>query len=299
MRVIDAQIGVWDKPSDEFPWQEANFGSGAKSGVEARIRQHQTTETNTVEAASAAMDRVGVDAAILSLPMFYGYDPKYAIAAAERHPGRFASTPRFDHRQPRLDERMAELRSRPGILGARIIFLNEPAVAGLRAGEYDALWDAAERHGVPLMVFCPRILEDIHSVARAHPELQLVIDHFGLPQPPLMDADREPFATLPQLLAMAECPNVAVKFSGAPTLSAEKFPFADLWPHLHRVVEAFGPERLIWASDYQRVTDHTYEEALAFVRDTDELSTADKEAILWRSASRLLRWEPFTGDEER
>jgi L-fuconolactonase len=291
--VIDAQIGVWDAPSDAFPWDNADFGRGASGGgVEARIRQHQTTETNTVEAALAKMDELGVGAAILSLPMFYGFNPAYAVAAAERFPDRFASTPRFDHTGADVDARMAGLRDQAGVLGARIIFLNEPAIAGLRAGEYEPLWTAAERHDVPLMVFCPRILPDIDAVARAHPELQLIIDHFGLAQPPLMDADPEPFGTLPQLLAMAELPNVAVKFSGAPTLSGEPFPYSDLWPHLHRVIEAFGPERLIWASDYQRVKDHTYAEALAFVRDTAELSDSEKEWILSGSARRILRWEP-------
>jgi predicted TIM-barrel fold metal-dependent hydrolase len=149
----------------------------------------------------------------------------------------------------------------------------------------------AERQQVPVFVFCPRILPEIEKVARAHPGLQLIVDHFGLPQPPLMDADPEPFETLPQLLAMAELPNVAVKFSGAPTLSKEPFPFVDLWPHLRQVVDAFGPERLIWASDYQRVKDHTYAEALAFVRDTDELTDEEKEWILGKAARRVLRWE--------
>jgi L-fuconolactonase len=137
-------------------------------------------------------------------------------------------------------------------------------------------------------------LPDVKAVAQAYPELQLVVDHFGLRQPPLMDADPEPFGALPQLLELSELPNVAVKFSGAPTLTNEPYPFDDLWPHLNEVVEAFGPERLMWASDYQRVTNHTYAEALAFVCDTSELSESDKEWILGKTAREILRWEVET-----
>ena len=291
MEIIDAQIGVWDASSDEFPWEDASFGQGATGGVEARIRAHQTHETNTVERALMHMDELGVDAAILSLPMFYGYNPAYAVAAAERHPGRFASSPRLDNRAADLAARMRDLRARPGVVGIRVVFLTDAEANELRMGGYDDLWGEAERQQLPVFVFCPSLFAEIAEVARQHPGLQLIVDHFGLPQPPLMDADPEPFQALPQLLALAELPNVAVKFSGAPTLSSEPFPFADLWPHLRRVVDAFGPERLIWASDYQRVKGHTYAEALGFVRHTDELTDMEKEWILGKAARRVLRWE--------
>jgi len=139
-----------------------------------------------------------------------------------------------------------------------------------------------------LMVFCPHALDEVYDVATRFDELQLIVDHFGLAQPPMMPADPEPFGDLPKLVRLAELANVAVKFSGAPTLSAEPFPFRDLWPYLRRVVDAFGPERLLWAGDYPRVRNHTYREALAFVRDTPELSATEKEQLLSLTARRLL-----------
>src|SRR4051812_45657388 len=174
MEIIDAQIGVWDASNEEFPWENASFGAGATGGVEARIRAHQTHETNTVETALAHMEELGVDAAILSLPMFYGFNPAYAVAAAERHPARFGSSPRFDHRAPDLAGRMRELRSRPGVVGIRVVFLTDADADELRAGGYHEFWNEAERQDVPVFVFCPRILPEIEQVARAHPGLQLI-----------------------------------------------------------------------------------------------------------------------------
>jgi L-fuconolactonase len=105
-----------------------------------------------------------------------------------------------------------------------------------------------------------------------------------------MQPDPEPFAALGELVALAVLPNVAVKFSGAPTLSRGPYPFGDLWPHLHRVVESFGPERLIWAADYPRVDDHSYGEALGYILYSDELSQSDKALILGGAARRVFAW---------
>lgn len=88
---------------------------------------------------------------------------------------------------------------------------------------------------MPVCVFAPAILRELGGLAAALPDLQLVVDHLGLPQPPLVPPDRpEPFGRLPELLSLARRPNVAVKLTGAPTLSRQRYPFADLWPHLHR-----------------------------------------------------------------
>jgi len=50
----------------------------------------------------------------------------------------------------------------------------------------------------------------------------------------------QPFADLPKLLALAAHANIAVKISGACTLSHEPFPYKDLWDPLGRIFDAFG-----------------------------------------------------------
>lgn len=160
-----------------------------------------------------------------------------------------------------------------------------------RAGGYEALFAAAERHQVPVMFFLSGHADEAAPVARAHPDLTLVIDHRGLRQPPYMPADPDPFERLPLTLGLAKYPNVSVKLSGAPSLSRERYPFPDLWPALHRVIEAFGPDRLLWGSDVTRVRGlHTWSEALDFIRYTGELSDGDKEKILGGSLRRILHW---------
>jgi hypothetical protein len=146
------------------------------------------------------------------------------------------------------------------------------------------------------------------EVAGRYPDLTLVVDHFGMLQPPATERDSPPFRTLPELLALARHPNVAVKFCGAPALSQQAYPYADVWPELEQVLEAFGPDRLLWASDISRFWGrigfdtripngeeeydgkHTYGEALHYLRDTDRLSRSDKEWLLGGTVQKLLGW---------
>jgi len=131
----------------------------------------------------------------------------------------------------------------------------------------------------------------------------MIVDHLGVAQSPISPPRPDPWDKLPGLLGLAKYPNVFVKFCGAPLLSKETFPYADLWPHLHGIIKAFGPDRLMWGSDFTRmrwlpVTGELaprnqwklYSDCLNFLRDTSEISTEDKEKILGGTIRRVLRW---------
>src|SRR5919202_1585061 len=89
------------------------------------------------------------------------------------------------------------------------------------------------------IAYWPRRLEQVAQMVARHPQTQVVIDHLGLPQPFEPPAPPEPFADLPKLLALAQYANVAVKISGACTLSHAPFPFPDIWDPLARIFDAF------------------------------------------------------------
>ena len=84
----------------------------------------------------------------------------------------------------------------------------------------------------------------LRELARRNPDTQIVIDHLGIAQPFEPPAPAVPFAEMDNILALAECDNVAIKISGACTLSHEPFPYPDIWEPLRRIFDAFGFERL-------------------------------------------------------
>ena len=118
-----------------------------------------------------------------------------------------------------------------------------------------------------------------------YPKTPVVIDHLcriGV-SGTISDAD------VASLCAMSKHQNVNVKVSAFYALGKKAPPYHDLAPLIRRVYEAFGPERLMWATDcpYQ-VVDHKYQESIDLIlKGLDFLTPADKENILTKTAERV------------
>ena len=88
------------------------------------------------------------------------------------------------------------------------------------------------------------------------------------------------------LCEMAACDNVMVKVSAFYALG-ETAPYHDLRDLIHRVVDAFGPQRLMWASDapYQVQPPHEYRPSVELISEgLDFLSAEDRDQILGNTA---------------
>jgi predicted TIM-barrel fold metal-dependent hydrolase len=136
------------------------------------------------------------------------------------------------------------------------------------------------------------IAAKLSPVAARHPGLRLIIDHMGAL---LQERGDAAFASIRDLLALARHHSVSVKTSSAPCFSNERYPFRDIYPHLRRIYDAFGPRRMMWGADLTRLTS-TYQECLDHFRfGLDFLSGEDREWVLGRSLAEILRW-PETSD---
>jgi predicted TIM-barrel fold metal-dependent hydrolase len=78
-----------------------------------------------------------------------------------------------------------------------------------------------------MSTWLPHSLPLIDAIAARHSDLLLVIDHLGLMRPTV---DHETFAHLPELLALAKRPNIAVKASALTDYSGEPYPHPVLRP---------------------------------------------------------------------
>jgi predicted TIM-barrel fold metal-dependent hydrolase len=89
---------------------------------------------------------------------------------------------------------------------------------------------------------------------------------------------------------LAKHKRVSVKISAYYALGKKQPPYDDLAPLIRRVLDAFGVERCMWASDspYQVVPPHTYAASIALVRDRlSGLSAGDKQWLLTKTAERV------------
>jgi predicted TIM-barrel fold metal-dependent hydrolase len=170
------------------------------------------------------------------------------------------------------------------MLGMRFTFHSERYRHLLTDGSADWLWPAAERHGVPLMVLAPGSLDAIGRIAARHPGLKLVIDHAGLH---IHEKAPKVLEDLPAVCALAKYPNVAVKASGLPALSAERYPFRDVHEAVRRLHDAFGPRRTFWGTDLTRMPC-TYRECIDLF--THELGWLRGEDLAWVMGRGVCEW---------
>ncbi len=114
------------------------------------------------------------------------------------------------------------------------------------------------------------------------------MDHLGIVSD--KEKDEEAFRNLDQLLAIADCGNVAVKVSAMPCYASEGYPYRSLHPYLRRVHEHFGPKRMFWGSDLSRLRGPYRECVTMFTEQMPWLGAGDLEWIMGRGLCEWLDW---------
>ena len=277
---IDSQVHAYERNRPERPWHGFLQGPDEVTGDDM----------------VAAMDAVGVDGALLVSPFaMYRYDAGYALEVYAKHPGRFGLIKPFDPQSEAVADEIAEWTGTPGVVGVRVMLAAQPFEAddpGL-----NRILAAGAQAGVPVNVMCSGKLPLLRELARRHPDTRVVIDHVGLVQPFEPPAPPEPFADLANVLSLAECDNVAIKISGACTLSHQQFPYPDIWEPLDKVFDAFGFDRCLWGTDWTRAVKLlTYGQGVEAFRVTDRLSDSERSTLMGGTLAKIYNWAPGMGE---
>lgn len=275
MLTIDSQVHAYERDHPGRPWAGVLRGPPEVTG----------------DGMVAAMDAVGVDGALLVSPFsMYRYDASYALEVHAAHPGRFGLIKPVDPTDPGVADTIADWAATDGTVGVRIMMREGVSTDAADPG-LNRVLAAAARHSLPVNLMCTGRLEQAGLLAARNPDTSLVIDHLGLQQPQVPPAPAEPFADLPKLLALAARDNIAVKISGACTLSHEPFPYKDLWDPLGRIFDAFGFDRCLWGTDWTRAVGLlTYEQGVEAFRVTDRLSENDRAKLMGETLARVYGW---------
>lgn len=145
-----------------------------------------------------------------------------------------------------------------------------------------AIWKKAAE--LNIIVSVTGKIDPIAKIAKKFPDLNLQIEHSGKP-----DINKD------LVLGLSEYPNVSVKFSvgGVRELSHQPFPYRDAYPFLKRIYEGFGPERIMWGSDYPACLEYaSYDKCLSFIREEmDYLTEEDKDLILGKTALKMYGFQ--------
>jgi predicted TIM-barrel fold metal-dependent hydrolase len=278
---FDTHVHVWSADRNRYP-----MVSGRERPVE-----HDGSAETLIE----LMDAAGVRAALLVQTPWLGEDNRYLVDSMRRYPGRFAALGWLeDLLAGHAAERLRRQRDEDRFHGVRLHLTEARVNEGVLAGAADPLFAAARTLGVPVQ-FLNRVPTHptILGVARRFHDLTIVVDHLGHP---LVEEAPE-FASSAPFFELAQHPNVYVKVSNHVISSKAPYPYADLYDYQRRMIDAFGPARLMWGSNWPMQPESpTYQQRLAAVRDElpafKALSAAEQALILGGTAASL--WAPMS-----
>ena len=195
-----------------------------------------------------------------------------------------------DLTRPDVSDELARLRELPEgrhLKGIRHQVQGEPDPEWLlREDVRRGLTAVAEAGLVYDLVVLPQQLPACARAAQRHPELTFVLDHLG--KPPVAAGQSEPWAT--DVRALAALPNTVCKLSGMVTEADPKnWTTSDLAPYADTVLEAFGPGRLMFGSDWPVCTlVASYAEVADIAGQlAEKLSESEREEIFAGTATRV------------
>jgi L-fuconolactonase len=235
---VDAHHHVWDLAVRDQDWIK---------GPELQPLRRDFGVADLVPQARAA----GVDRTVLVQTITVPEEtPEFLALAAESEliGGVVGWT---DLTRPDVADELARLRELPGgrhLKGIRHQVQGEPDPEWLlRAHVRDGLAAVAEAGLVYDLVVLPHQLPACVPAATGHPELTFVLDHLG--KPPIATGALQPWATA--VRGLAALPNTVCKLSGMVTeADLAKWTVDELRPYADTVLDAFGPGRLMFGSDW-------------------------------------------------
>ncbi|MGW1747214.1 amidohydrolase family protein [Streptomyces sp. NPDC002092] len=272
---VDAHHHVWDLAVRDQDWIHER----------SPLRRNFTLADLAPEAHAA-----GVDRTVLVQTITVAEETPEFLALAAAHDLIAGVVGWTDLTRSDITDELARLRELPGghcLKGVRHQVQGEPDPEWLlRPDVRRGLAAVADAGLVYDLVVLPHQLPACAKAAATLPQLAFVLDHLG--KPPIASGALKPWAT--DLHALAALPNTSAKLSGLVTEAApDSWTVDDLRPYTDTALEAFGPARLMFGSDWPVCTERaTYGEVLSAAQElTAALDAAERADVFAGTATRV------------
>jgi predicted TIM-barrel fold metal-dependent hydrolase len=276
--VIDCHAHIYAEDDARYPTIAEPYRPPAGKGTIAHLREEM--KANGVRYATAVQTST-----------YYGWDNRFTSDSSRDNADVMVGVCTLDPDDPKSPALLEEYVKEKNVRGMRSIpakshRLDDPGV--------EALWAAAERLGIVINVLANREQRaEIELLVKRHPRLRVVIDHcLNLKAGPTLEP------TLRDVLALAGHANVYAKLTFIPTGSAQAYPCRDMHDPCRAVIQAFGPGRCVWGSNFPcelwcrdpedktRVRTSYAQHLAIFARELG-LSEREKRGILGETAKGL------------
>jgi L-fuconolactonase len=266
-RILDPHVHVW-KHDPRFP-----FAPGAK------VPDYDATPEMLLQ----LMQANGIAKTVIIQVIHYRYDNSYLAAVLQQYPQYFQGVCRVDPLDPAAPDHLSQISEQPGFHGVRLSPAADASGDWIRGPWMPPLWQRCQSLGVPMTLLAPiSRMPDIQKLVDQFPDLTVVIDHMA-------DCPVDQPKELEKLMALVRYPKVFVKISHTWSLSKQSYPWLDAQELVKQLYDRFGPQRLMWATDWPIAKERaTYAQRLSVVRDDMTfLSAEDKAWILSKTVERV------------
>ncbi|MCX5007749.1 amidohydrolase family protein [Streptomyces sp. NBC_00638] len=276
---VDAHHHVWDLSVRDQEWI---------TGPELQPLRRNFGIADLARVAGAA----GVDRTVLVQTVTVAEETPEFLALAEESPLVAGVVGWTDLTRPDVAEALARLLEMPG--GRRLKGIRHQVQAEsdpgwlLRPDVRRGLAAVAAAGLVYDLVVLPHQLPACARAAADHPGLTFVLDHLG--KPPIAGGVLDPWAGA--VRELAALPNTVCKLSGLVTeADPARWTPDDLRPYADTVLEAFGPDRMMFGSDWPVCTlAATYGQVLRTAEElTAGLAVSERHAVSTATATRVYR----------
>jgi predicted TIM-barrel fold metal-dependent hydrolase len=274
---IDAHVHVWTPDTEAYPIDKAYK------------KENMKPPSFTPEELFALSHPQGVTRIVLIQMSFYKFDNTYMLDMMKKHPGVFSGVAVIDGDAPDVEQTMSALKQ-SGVRGFRLYAGQKEVVeAWVKSPGMRAMWKYGADNGLAMCPLSnPEALPAIAAMCKQFPHTPVVIDHFSR----IGASGTVEQSELDALCRLADFENTHVKTSAFYALGKKAAPYTDLGPMIVRLRDAFGTQRLMWATDcpYQVQNGHSYAASIALIRDRldDVLSPEDKNWILRDTAQKVF-----------
>ncbi|WP_327699221.1 amidohydrolase family protein [Streptomyces sp. NBC_00459] len=275
MTVVDAHHHLWDLSVRDQDWIAGD----------SPLRRDFTMEDLRPEARAADVDRT-----ILVQTVTVPEETPEFLALAAEHELIAGVVGWTDLTRTDIADELARLRALPGgeyLRGIRHQVQGEPDPEWLlRADVRRGLAAVADAGLVYDLVVLPHQLSACVGAAESLPQLTFVLDHLG--KPPIASGATEPWAS--ELRSLAALPNAVGKLSGLVTEADHtSWKSDDLRPYADTVLDAFGPGRLMFGSDWPVCTlAASYGQVISLAEElTASLDASEREQVFTGTATRV------------
>ena len=232
-RKIDAHHHVWRLARGDYTWLTPALRPIYRDFDLRDLAPHLT--------------RHGIEATILVQAAPTEAETAFLLDVAERNPVVAGVVGLTDFEAPDANENVARLASNRLLVGLR------PMVQDIQDDDWllrDALApaiDAMIRHQLVFdALVLPRHLPRLLQIVDRHPGLDVVLDHLGKPH--IAAATLDPWRD--DVARLAERRNVTCKLSGMATEASPDWHQHHLRPYVDHLLAYFGPDRILWGSDW-------------------------------------------------